>query len=117
MEQRDTRCLWQVLWTIMGRTPSTPLNSTNPSLADDLNSFLVRFEVINNTASGTVAEVSSIARDECTLSVTEHDVRRSPMRVNTTIFNLSLAESMVPACLNQSTIVPVLRTASPAWLI
>ena len=37
----------------------------------------------NNTASGTVAEVGSIARDKHTLSVTEHDMRRALMRVNT----------------------------------
>jgi len=52
------------------------------SIADDLNSFFAQFEARNNTASGTIAEVSSIARDEHTLSVTEHDVRRAPMRVN-----------------------------------
>jgi len=55
---------------------------THPPV-DDLNSFYVRLEASNNTASGTVAEVSSIARDEHTLSVTEHDVRRALMRVNT----------------------------------
>jgi len=84
--------------------------------------------------------VSSIARDEHTLSVTEQDVRRALVRVNTritagtdgisgrvlktcanqltpvftTIFNLSLAESVVPACFKWSTIVPVPNTASPA---
>jgi len=107
--------------------------STDASLADDLNSFFAWFEVRNNTASGTVAEVSSIARDEHILSVTEHDVRRALMRVNTrkaagpdgisgrvlktcanqlapvftSIFNLSLAESVVPACFKWSTIIPV----------
>jgi len=39
------------------------------------------------TTPGTVAEVSSIARDEHTLSVTEHDVRRALMTAS-------------PACLN-----------------
>jgi len=104
-----------------GRTPSTV--SADASLADDLNSFYAELEASNNTASGTVADVSSIARDEHTLSVTEHDVRRALMMVNTrkaagpdgisgrvlktcadqlapvfnTIFNLSLAESVVPA--------------------
>jgi len=86
--------------------------------------------------------VSSIARDEHALSVTKHDVRRALMRVNTriaggpdgisarvletcanqlapmftTVFILSLAESVVPACLKRSTIVPVPKTASPACL-
>jgi len=41
------------------------------------------FEASNNTTSGTVAKVSSIARDEHTLSMTEHDMRRALMRVNT----------------------------------
>jgi len=64
-----------------GRTPSTL--SADPSLADNLNSLYVRFEASNNTASRTGAELSSIARDEHTLSVTEHNVRRVLMRVNT----------------------------------
>jgi len=79
MEQRDTRRLWQELWTITdywGRTPSTV--NTDASLEDDLNSFFARFEASNNTTSGTVCEVSSIARDERTLSVTKHDVKRKP---------------------------------------
>jgi len=84
MEQRDTRRLCQGLRTITdnpGRTPSTV--STDTSLADDLNLCFARFEASNITTSGTIAEVNSIARDECTLSVTEHDVRRALMRVNT----------------------------------
>jgi len=36
--------------------------------------------------------------------------------VFTTIFNPSLAESVVPACLKRSTIVPGPKTASPACL-
>jgi len=88
----------------------------------------------NNTGCGTVAEVSSIARNEHTLSGTELDVRRALMRVHTisgrvlktcanelapvftTIFNLSLAESVIPACFKWSTIAPVPKTASPACL-
>jgi len=84
MEQCNIRCLWQGLQNITdyrGRTPSTV--SSNPSLVDNLNSFYVWFKASNNTASGAVAEVSSIARDEHTLFVTEHDVRRTLMRVNT----------------------------------
>jgi len=117
MEQSDTRHQWQGLRTIrdyLDRTPSTV--STDASLADDLNSFFVRFEANNNTASRTIAEVSSIARDKHTLSVTEHNVRRALTRVNTTIFYLSLAEPVVPACFKWSTIVPVPKTASPACL-
>jgi len=57
--------------------------SADASLPDGLNSFYVRFAASNNTASGTVAEVSSIARDEHTLSVTEHDMRRALIWVNT----------------------------------
>jgi len=39
------------------------------------------FVASNNTVSVTIVKVSSIARDEHTLS--EHDVRRALMRVNT----------------------------------
>jgi len=55
---------------------------THP-IEEDLNSFYAWFEASYNTYSGTVAEVSSIARDEHTLSLTVHDVRRALMRVNT----------------------------------
>jgi len=82
MEQCGTRRLWQGLWTITdyrGRTPSTV--STDASVADELNSFYAPFEA--STVSGTIAELSSIARDEHTLSVTEHNVRKALMRVNT----------------------------------
>jgi len=84
MEQHNTRPLWQRLRTITdypGRTPSTV--SADASLADDLNSFYVWFKARNNTASGTGAEVTSDARDEHNLSVTQNDVRRALMRVNT----------------------------------
>jgi len=84
MEQCDTTRLWQGLQTITDyqvRTPSTV--SANASLVDDLNSFYARFEAHNNTTSWTLAEVSSIARDQHTLSVTKDDVRRALMRVNT----------------------------------
>jgi len=54
-----------------GRTPSTV--SADASLADDLKSFYARFGASNNTVRGTVAEVSSIARDE-------HNVMRALMR-------------------------------------
>jgi len=57
--------------------------SVDASLADDLNSFYARFKASNNTASGTIAEVSSIARDEHTPPVTEHGLSRAMMRVNT----------------------------------
>ncbi|KAK0148524.1 LINE-1 retrotransposable element ORF2 protein [Merluccius polli] len=82
------------------------------------------------------------AGDEHTLSVTEHNVRRALSCVNTrkaagpdgmcgrvlktcanqlapvftTIFNLSLAKSVVPTCFKRSTIVPVPKNASPACL-
>jgi len=74
MEQRDTRHIWQGLRTIRdyrGRTPSTVSAEASP--VDDLNSFYAQFEASNNTVSGTIAEVNSIARGE-------HDVRRALMR-------------------------------------
>ena len=82
------------------------------------------------------------AGDEHTLSVTEHNLRRALSCVNTrkaagpdsmsgrvlktcanqlapvftTIFNLSLARSVVATCFKRSTIVPVPKNASPACL-
>ncbi|XP_056290461.1 uncharacterized protein LOC130206479 [Pseudoliparis swirei] len=150
MEQRDTRRLWQGLRTITNyQSRPRAMVSADASLADDLNSFYARFEASNNSASSpannntvSVAEVSSTAGDEHTLSVTEHSVRRALLRVNTrkaagpdgisgrvlktcanqlapvftTIFNLYLAESVVPACFKRSTIVPVPKNASPACM-
>jgi len=127
-EQRDTRRLWQGQRTIMdfrGRTPSTV--SADAFQVDDLKSIDAQFEVSNNTASGTIAEVSSIVRDEHTLSVTKHDVRRANTRkaagpdgrvlkTCTTMFNLSLAESVVPACFKWSTIFPATLSSS-SWEI
>ena len=88
------------------------------------------------------AAVSPTAREGCALSVTEHEVRRAFMRVNirkaagpdgisgrvlrscavqlapvfTTIFNLSLAQSVVPTCFKSSIVVPVPKIASPACM-
>jgi len=59
--------LGQGLRTIMdypGTIPSTV--SGDASLADDLDSFYAWFDASNNTTSGTVADVSSIARDDHT---------------------------------------------------
>ena len=67
MEQCVTSRLWQGLRTVTdyrGQIPSTV--SADASLADYPNSFYTRFEASNNTVRGTVAEVSSIARDEQT---------------------------------------------------
>ena len=84
----------------------------------------------------------SSAGDDHTFSVTEHNVRRVLMSVNTgkaagpdgisgrvlktcanqlapvltTIFNLSLAKSVVPTCFKRSTIVPVPKNSSPACM-
>jgi len=80
VEWQMEKGLWQGLQTITdywGRTPSTV--SADASLADDLNSFFARLEASKNAASGTVAEGGSIARDEHTLSVTEHNMRRALM--------------------------------------
>jgi len=63
-----------------GRTASTV--SADASPADNLNSSYARFKASNNIISGTIDEVSSIARDEHTPSVTEHNVRRALMREN-----------------------------------
>jgi len=80
-DTKRSRRLWQGLRTITnyrGRTPSTV--SAEASLTDDLNSFYPRFKASNNNVSSIVAEMSSIARDGHTLSVT--DMRRALIRVN-----------------------------------
>ena len=156
MGNNDTRGLWRGLRTITDYQITPPSTErANSSLAEDLNSFYARFEA-SNTASAiannnnnnnvsalaSAADESSHAGAEQALSVTEHDVRRALLRVNTrkaagpdglsgrvlktcanqlapvftTIFNLSLANSTVPTCLKRSSIIPVPKTSSPACL-
>lgn len=96
-----------------------------------------------STVSGAGATVAGDPTGEdCPLSVSEHDVRRALRRVNsrkaagpdgipgrvlkscadqlapvfTSIFNLSLAHSVVPSCFKKSTIIPVPKKTNPACL-
>jgi len=109
-----------------------------PPLPDELNTFYAGFEVSNTILTARLAE----DQEDCTLSLSTADVRRALKRVNprkspgpddipgrvlrgcadqlaevfTYIFNLSLYQSAPPTCFKQTTIVPVLKKPSIAWL-
>ncbi|MEL6802586.1 MAG: reverse transcriptase domain-containing protein, partial [Bacteroidota bacterium] len=127
----DPRQVWEGIRAITdykGRT-SPPVNGSD-KLAEELNTFYTRFDRDNKDPV-----LPPLPSDGSTLVLSEHDVRLGLRSINarkaagpdgvqgrvlkgcaaelapvfTTIFNLSLATSWVPACLKAATIVPVPR--------
>lgn len=108
--------------------------AADPSLADEFNSFFAHYETASIVAN--VKEPSFHTGETRMLSVSEHDMRRAPRCVNSrtaagpegihgpkpcdeqlapvfpSIFNLSLAHSVFPACFKRSTVIPVPKTSS-----
>lgn len=70
MEQSKPRELWQRLWNITDYKATPTAVNIDSSMADELNSFIARFEI-----SSLQAVIPTGAEEE-TLTVTEHDVRR-----------------------------------------
>ena len=110
----------------------------SPQLAEELNSFYARFEVGSEGAA-----TSQPPHTACSsLTLTEHDVRRTLKAVNpakaagpdgvpgrvlrdcadqlagvlTKIFNQSLSQAIVPSCLKTSTIIPVPKKSTVSCL-
>ncbi len=113
------------------------------SVAEELNSFFARFETSQQQhSSASALPPPSPSSCTTTLTVSEHDVRRVLLAVNpkkaagpdgvpgkvlracahqltsifTRIFNLSLAQAVIPPCLKSATIIPVPKkspTTSP----
>ncbi len=110
----------------------------DPSLADELNTFYGRFECNGGSASGSSRQSS----DNHVITVSEDEVRRALKRVNirkaagpdgitgrvlrscadqlaglfTSIFNESLATSVVPTSFKKSIIIPVPKNNKPSCL-
>ena len=110
-------------------------------LAEELNSFFARYDTASAAANASAAEPSSNIGKTCMLSISEHKVRRGLRRVNnrkaagpdgipgrllkscaeqlapvfTSIFNLSLAHSIVPACFKRSIMLQSQKKPSPVY--
>ncbi len=140
----DSRHMWQGLKTYSSGNKSSAEVRADPLLADELNTFYGHFEC--NGGSATLpfsASGSSRQRSEDhVITVSEDEVRRELKRVNirkaagpdgitgrvlrscadqlaglfTSIFNESLATSVVPTSFKKSVIIPVPKNSKPFCL-
>ncbi len=128
----NPRSMWQGINNITGFKGNKPATvNIAASLPDELNTFYARFEADNTAHTENAPAVAAEEVSPLSLSVT--DVTQSFKRVNirkamgpdgipgrvlnacafqlaggfTDIFNLFLSLSVVPACFNKSTIVPI----------
>ncbi len=141
----DSRRMWQGLKTICssGNNPSAEV-SADPLLAEELNTFYGRFECNGGatlliSASGSSRQSSDV---DHVITVSEDEVRRELRRVNirkatgpdgitgrvlrscadqlaglfTSIFNESLATSVIPTSFKKSVIIPVPKNSKPSCL-
>ncbi len=142
----DSRRMWQGLKTICssGNNSSAEVRA-DPLLAEELNTFYGRFDCnINGGAILPIStsESSRQSSDVCAITFSEDDVRRELKRVNvrkaagpdgitgrvlrscadqlaglfTSIFNESLATSVVPTSFKKSVIIPVPKNSKPSCL-
>ncbi len=141
----DSRRMWQGLKTICssGNNPSAEVRA-DPSLAEELNIFYGRFDrnggaTLPISASGSSRQSSDA---DHVITVSEDEVRRELRRVNirkaagpdgitgrilrscadqlaglfTSIFNESLATSVIPTSFKKSVIIPVPKNSKPSCL-
>ncbi len=140
----DSRRMWQGLKTICSSgNNSSAVVRADPLLAEELNTFYGRFEC-NGGSTTLPISVSRSSRQssEHVFTVSEDEVRREIRRVNVrkaagpdgitgrvlrsctdqlaglfiSIFNESLATSVVPISFKKSTIVPVPKNSKPSCL-
>ncbi len=140
----DSRRMWQGLKTICssGNNSSAEVRA-DPSLAEELNTFYGRFECNGGAATLPIsASGSSRQSSDHVFTLSEDEVRRELRRVNvrkaagpdgitgrilrscadqlaglfTSIFNESLATSVVPTSFKKSVIIPVPKNSKPSCL-
>ncbi len=141
----DSRRMWQGLRTIcaFGNKSSAEVRA-DPLLANELNTFYGRFECNGGSAALPVSASGSSRQrsDNHVITVSEDEVRRALKRVNirkaagpdgitgrvlrscadqlaglfTSIFNESLATSVVPTSFKKSIIIPVPKNNKPSCL-
>ncbi len=140
----DSRRMWQGLKTICssGNNSSAEVRA-DPLLAEELNTFYGRFEC-NGGATLPISPSGSSRQssDEYAITLSEDEVRRELKRVNvrkaagpdgitgrvlrscadqlaglfTSMFNKSLATSVVPTSFKKSFIIPVPKNSKPSCL-
>ncbi len=140
----DSQRMWQGLKTICssGNNSSAEVRA-DPLLAEQLNTFYGRFECNGGSATQpNSTSASSRQSSDHVITVSEDDVRRELRRVNvrkaagpdgitgrvlrscadqlaglfTSIFNESLATSVVPTPFKKSVIIPVTKNSKPSCL-
>ncbi len=140
----DSRRMWQRLKTICssGNNSSAEVRA-DPLLAEDLNTFYGRFECNGGSATLPISvSGSSRQSSDHVITVSEDEVQRELRRVNvrkaagpdgiidrvlrscavqlaglfTSIFNESLATSVVPTSFKKSVIIPVPKNSKPSCL-
>ncbi len=139
----DSRHMWQGLKTICssGNTSSVEVRA-DPLLAEELNTFYGRFERNGGATLPYSSSASSRQSSNHVFTVSEDDVRRELRRVNvrkaagpdgitgsvlrscadqlaglfTSIFNESLATSVVSTPFKKSVIIPVPKNSKPSCL-
>ncbi len=139
----DSRRMWQGLKTICssGNNSSVEVRA-DPLLAEELNTFYGRFECNGGATLPYSTSGSSRQSSDHVITVSEDDVRRELRRVKvrkaagpdgitgrilrscadqlaglfTSIFNESLATSVVPTPLKKSVIIPVPKNSKPSCL-
>ncbi len=139
----DSRRMWQGLKTICssGNNSSVEVRA-DPLLAEELNTFYGRFERNGGATLPYSASASSRQSSNHVFTVSEDDVRRELRRVNvrkaagpdgitgrvlrscadqlaglfTSIFNESLATSVVPTPFKKYVIIPVSKNSKPSCL-
>ena len=129
LDSNNSRQVWQGVQQLTNYRTTIGAVEGDATLAEELNTFFARFEAEPPEAATSHPTVHS----SFTLTVEEHDVRRTLRAINprkaagpdgvtgrvlkdcadqlagvfTRIFNQSLAQSTVPLCLKSSTIVPL----------
>ncbi len=141
----DSRRMWQGLKTICssGNNSSAEVRA-DPLLAEELNTFYGRFECNGGSVTLPISTSGSSRQssDDHVITVSEDEVRRELKRVNvrkaagpdgingrvlrscadqlaglfTSIFNESLATSVVPTPFKKSVIIPVPKNSKPSCL-
>ncbi len=134
----DSRRMWQGLRTIcaFGNKSSAEVRA-DPLLANELNTFYGRFECDGGSATLPISASGSSKQssDNHVITMSEDEVRRALKRVNvrkaagpggscadqlaglfTSIFNESLATSVVPTSFKKSVIIPVPKNNKPSCL-
>ncbi len=141
----DSRRMWQGLRTICAfRNKSSAEVRADPLLADEFNTFYGRFECIGGSATLPISASGSSRQssDNHVITVSENEVRRALKRVNvrkaagpdgitgrvlsscadqlaglfTSIFNESLATSVILTSFKKSVIIPMPKNNKPSCL-